>query len=120
MIGLRLRGGGDDEQMSCVAILASGARKGKVCGKPGKKSDGNFYCGYHFRAAKKEASDKIAQIEKLMGELGMTRDDVVKAWEGGEGSSDVPVGVPVAAEGEVVADEEEADETEEVVEHDLD
>ena len=119
MIGLRLRGGGDSEPKGCCAILASGARKGEVCGKPGKEFDGKIYCGYHVRAAKKEATDKIAQIEKLMGELGMTRDDVVKAWEGGEGSSDVPVGVPVAAEGEVVADEE-ADETEEVVEHDLD
>ena len=113
--GLRLRGGGDSEPKKCCAILASGSRKGEVCGKPGKDLDGKIYCGYHVRAAKKEATDKIAQIEKLMGELGMTRDDVVKAWEGGEGSSeDVAVGVPVGDLIGDLAEEDEADETEEV------
>ena len=115
VIGLRLRGGGDAEPKTCVAILASGARAGEICGKPGKEFGGKFYCGYHLRAAKKEAGDKISQIEKLMEKLEMSRDDVMKAWEGGEGSSDVAVGVPVKVP---VADV--ADETAEVEKHDLD
>ena len=118
MIGLRLRGGGDSEPKGCCAILASGARKGEVCGKPGKEFDGKIYCGYHVRAAHATAAKKVAEIEIMMQKLGVSKADLMKAREGGEGSSDVAFGVPVAAEGEVVADEE-ADETEEV-DHDLD
>lgn len=112
---MRLRGGGDDEPMTCVAILASGARKGEVCGKTGKEFGGKIYCGYHIRAAKNDYAKKMAEIDQLMEKLGVSRDDVMKAWEGGEGSSDVAVGVPVKVP---VADV--ADETAEVEKHDLD
>lgn len=111
VIGLRLRGGGDAEPKTCVAILASGARKGEVCGKPGKEFGGKIYCGYHIRAAKNDAAKKMFELEKLMDKLEMSKADVMKAWEGGEGSSDVAVGVPVA---------DVADETAEVDKHDLD
>jgi hypothetical protein len=115
VIVLRLRGGGDAEPMTCVAVLASGSRKGEVCGKTGKEFGGKIYCGYHIRAAKNDAAKKMAEIDQLMEKLGVSRDDVMKAWEGGEGSSDVAVGVPIKVP---VADV--ADETAEVEKHDLD
>lgn len=120
---MRLRGGGDGEPKTCVAVLASGARKGEVCGKAGKEFGGQIYCGYHLRAAKNaaknDAAKKMAEIDQLMEKLGVSREDVMKAWEDGEGSSsDVAVGVPVKVP--VAADAEVADETAAVDEHDLD
>ena len=86
-----------------------------MCGKPGKDLDGKIYCGYHVRAARATVAKKLAELEKLMEKLEMSRDDVMKAWEGGEGSSeDVAVGVPVGDLIGDLAEEEEADETEEV------
>lgn len=118
---MRLRGGGDGggdgEPATCVAVLASGARAGEVCGKTGKEFNGKFYCGYHLHAAKTAAAKKMAEIEKLMEKLGVSKEDVMKAWEGGE-SSGVPVGVPIKVP--VAADAEVADETAAVDEHDLD
>ena len=62
---MRLRGGGKSK---CCAILESGKRMGKVCGRAGKDfGDGKCYCGNHIRAAR--AIERVAEMKRMLLKL---------------------------------------------------
>ena len=61
---MRLRGGG--EPTTCMALVKSGKKEGKMCGKAGTFFDGNYYCGYHMRSfTEMRMANMRDEIEKL-------------------------------------------------------
>ena len=47
----------------------------------GKEFGGKCFCGLHMKAAKQDTENKMFEIEKLMWELGITKDEVREEWE---------------------------------------